>query len=582
MLKHLCSKKFTLPLLVVMIAALVAACGPTATTPAETSAPAASESSATEATETATETETEAETGAETGAEVVAEEAGEAVEGGTVNLFISSSPDTFLPHYSIGAYARHMGNLMYPRLLRYLGDTTLAPYLAESWEISADGLVYTFNLAEGVTWTDGEPVTADDVVWTYTMPFHADFAGTRSIDAPIVGAAAYKAGEADSISGLEAVDDYTLQITLEKPFAPFLENVAQFYWILPEHVFSSTPVAEMDKISEARTPTVTSGPLNFVQYQTDQYVEFDRNENFFLGAPIIEKFIYKIMKADVALAQFETGELDTTTKVGVLLPEYADKLATLDVDVYAVGGSAVQSMGINHRREYFQDPRVRQALVAAIDREAIVEALLAGYGEVPNSKVPSFSPYYNPEVAGLNAYDPDKAKALLEEAGWDFDRELILTVPTGNIIRERSGPIIQQYLQAIGLNVTIETMDFASQSARVNENNVDLWLVGNSYTTFDPDETASFHSESLPPNGWNSWYWNNPEADAALEAGMAGTTFEERKVAYDKMQMVMAEDVPVVFLYLPQDLHAVSSRLQGAVPVPVGIEWNIWEWHLTE
>ncbi len=505
-----------------------------------------------------------------------------AIEGGTVNLFMSSSPDIFLPHYSIGAYSRHVGNLLYPRLLRYNADATLAPYLAESWEISEDGTVYTFHLVEDATWTDGTPVTAADVVWTYTFPFHADYAGTRAIEAPILGAAEYKAGTADSIAGLEAVDDHTVRITLERPFAPFLENVGQFFWIVPEHVFGDTPVADLDKHEGARTPTVTAGPLKFVQYQTDQYIEFVRNEDFFLGAPKIEKFIYKILKADVALAQFETGELDATTKVGVLVPDYMDKLATLDVDVTAVGGSAVQSMGINNTQEYFQDPKVRRAFAMAIDRQAIVDGLLGGYGFLTNSKVPPFSPYYDPAVADLLPYDPEQARTLLEEAGWDFDRELILTVPTGNLTRERSGPIIQQYLQDVGVKVTLETMDFASQSARVDTGEADLWLVGSSYVTLDPDETSSFHSESLPPNGWNSWRWNNSEADAAMEAGMVATTFEARKPYYDEMQRIMATDVPIVFLYIPQEIHAVSHRLQNAVPVEVGIEHNIWEWYLTE
>lgn len=519
----------------------------------------------------------------ETGSSATPDASGEATaDGGTVNLVMNSSPDTFIPHYSLGAYSRYLGNLMFLRLLRYRDDTTLAPYLAESYEVSDDGTTYTFTLASDATWTDGTPVTARDVAWTYTVAFDKDYAGTRQVEAPILGAEAYREGSADAIEGIEVVDDHTLRITLEYPSASFLENVAQFFWILPAHVLEDTPVAQLDKHDLARTPSVTAGPLKFVRYETDQYVEFVRNDDFILGRPKIEKFIIKILKADVALAQFQKGELDATTNVGTMLPQDVAKLETLDVEVVPVPGSSVQVMGINNALPYFQDARVRQAMVHAIDREAIIESLLGGYGLVMNAKVPPFSPYYNPEVEGMLPYDPARARQLLEEAGWDFGREVTLIVPTGIVTRERSGPIIQQFLQAVGMQVKLETMDFASMRTRIDEGDVELWLVGSSYVTFDPDETSSFHSESVPPKGWNSWRWSNPEADRALEDGLAATTVEERKEAYDRLQVIMAEDVPVVFLYYPEEIHVVSRRLQNATPVPVGIEWNIHEWSLAE
>lgn len=502
--------------------------------------------------------------------------------GGTVNLFLSSAPDTFLPQYTIGAYARYLGGLMFPRLLRYNVDATVIPYLAESYEASQDGLSYTFKLVPNAKWTDGQPVTAHDVAWTYTMALSKDYAGTRQIEAPIKGAKAYHDGTAQSVEGIEAIDDGTIRITLERPTASFVENVAQFFWILPSHVLKDTPIAELDKHPLGRKPDVTAGPLKFVSYETDQFVEFARDPNFFLGTPKIEKFIFKIMRNDVALAQFEKGELDATTPVGTMLPQDVSKLKKLDVDVVPVAGSALQSMSINNDKEYFKDRRIRQALAHAIDREAIIKSLLGGYGQVLNAQVPKFSPYYNPKTEGLLAYDPKQAKQLLKDGGWDFGREVTLTVPTGNVTRERSGPIIQQYLQAVGMKVKIETMDFASMQKKSNDGDVDLWLVGNSYVTFDPDVSSSFRSTSLPPTGWNSNRWNNPEADKAMDEGLAATTPEARKAAYDQLQMIMAEDVPCVFLYHPEEIHAVSHRLKNAKPVPVGIQWNIQEWELTK
>ncbi|HWV25427.1 MAG TPA: ABC transporter substrate-binding protein [Thermomicrobiales bacterium] len=499
----------------------------------------------------------------------------------TVNVFMSSSPDTFLPHYSIGAYARYLGTLLFPRLLRYQDDASVIPYLADSFDVSDDGLVYTFHLKPDAVWSDGTPLTANDVAWTYTLAFHADYTGTRQVEAPVTGGDAYRDGTADSVEGIEVVDDHTIRFTLDQPTSSFVENVAQFFWVLPAHAFEGTAPIDIAKHEMSRNPTVSAGPVGFVRYETDQYVEFSANPDFVLGAPQIQTLIVRINSNDVALAQFETGELDATTKVGTMLPQDVASLEKMDVEVVPVPGSSLQSMGINHLRPYFQDKRVRQAMAHAIDRQAIVDSLLAGYGEVLNAKIPTFSPYYNPETEGLLQYDPELAKQLLEEGGWDFDQQITLIVPTGNVIRERSGPIIQQYLRAVGMKVEIETMEFASQSAAVNEGDVDLWLVGSSYVTFDPDQSSSFHSSSLPPSGWNSWRWNNPDADQAMEDGLAAVTFEERKEANDRLQMIMADDVPVVFLYYPQEIHAVSNRMVDAVPVPVGIEWNLEEWDVT-
>lgn len=503
-----------------------------------------------------------------------------AQQAGVVSLFMSSTPDTFLPHYSIGAYSRYLGNLMFPRLLRYQDDASVIPYLAESYDVAEDGLSYTFHLVQDAVWSDGTPVTANDVAWTYTTAFHADYTGTRQVEAPITGAEAYRDGSAETVEGIVVVDDSTIQFNLDAPTSSFVENVAQFFWILPAHAFEGIEVIDIDKSEMARNPIVSAGPLNFVRYETDQYVELTANPDFILGQPKIDTFIVKILRNDVALAQFETGELDATTKVGVMLPQDVPSLETMDLEVVPVAGSALQSMGINHMREYLQDKRVRQALAHAIDRQAIIDSLLQGYGQILNAKIPRFSPYYNPETEGLLQYDPELARQLLEEAGWDFDRQISLIVPTGNVTRERSGPIIQQYLEAVGIKVEMETMEFASQSARVNEGDADLWLVGSSYVTFDPDQSSSFHSESLPPSGWNSYRWSNPEADQAMDDGLAAVTFEERKEANDRLQMIMADDVPVVFLYLPEDIHVTSPRLINATPVGVGIEWNIHEWEL--
>lgn len=572
-----CFKVFPVLLAVIM---LVSACAPAQTAPANTVEPT---SIPVVIPATKVPTQEAAPASSDVSASATPVPAPTVKEGGTVNLFISNSPDTFIPQYTLGAHSRYYGNLLYLRLLRYNNDTTLLPYLAKSWEISQDGLTYTFHLDDKAKWTDGQPVTADDVVWTFNLMLNKEYAGTRRVDAPIAGIKDYKDGKTDSVKGIEALDPLTVKFTLDKPYTPFLECVAQQFWILPKHAMADTPVAQMDKHPFSQKPTVTSGPLKFVKYETDQYVELERNPDFILGAPHIEKFIFKIMKADVALAQFEKGELDVTSSVGVMLPSYVEKLTALKLKVTPVAGAAVQIMAINDDQPYFKDKRIRQALVMAIDRKALAKSLLSGYAMTLNATVPEFSPYFNPAVKDLNGYDPEKAKKLLQEAGWDFNREITLNYPTGNLTRERSAPILQQYLQAVGIKLKLESLDFAAQSKKCNTpGKCDLWLVGSSYVNFDPDITSSYHTNSIVPNGWNSWRWSNPEADQLMEEGLKVNDFTQRKVIYDKLQVILAEEVPVVYLYYPMDIHAVNTRLKNAEHLPVGVEWNIKDWYLEQ
>jgi peptide/nickel transport system substrate-binding protein len=571
---------------------VIVSCGPAATPtsapPPPTEAPKATEAPTVAAVPTEVPTVAVAPTEAPTVAVAPTEEPTQVPEegptdGGTVNLMMWSSPDNLIPYYNLTNYARFVDDLIFSRLLKYDDQLNVVPSLAESYDVSEDGTSYTFHLRQDVKWQDGEPFTAADVEWTLKFLMEPDFSGTRYGNVkPIVGAEAYHNGESTEVPGIEVLDDYTIRLTTAEPFAPFLELVGTVLWILPKHIMADTPAAEMDKHWMSQTPTVGTGPCKFVQYVTDQYVELERNEEYYLGRPHIEKFIIKIVKPDVALAQFEKGELDATTYVGDMVPADLEKLQSLDnIRVVTMSNGQFQQMNINQRDPIFQDVRVRQAIVYAIDREAMGEQLLKGQAVIANGPIPPFSPYFNTDSL-IYEYDPDKAKQLLEEAGWDSNQELVLAVPTGNVVRERSAPIIQQYLKAVGMNVELQSTDFTTMIQMANNEELDLWLSGIFSGVFDPDWFSILHSSQMPPAGWNGSFYSNPEADRLLEEGRTTVNPEERKAIYDELQMILAEDVPVVYLYYPLSIHVVSKRLNNAEPVPPGIEWNIQDWYLDE
>src|SRR5690606_14367292 len=271
----------------------------------------------------------------------------------------------------------------------------------------------------------------------------------------------------------------------------------------------------------AREPVVGTGPFRFTRYAEGQFIEFTRFDDYFLGQPCLDSVVVKIVSPSVALAQLQTGELDITagTGIGSLEPrdvEYVNEIAGVEPVVYTT--SSIQVLNIGLRKPYLQDPRVRQAFAHAIDRQALVDYLLLGYGEAAHGPLNSEDFFFNPDQP-MYEYDPERARELLEEAGWDFNRTLVLMYPTGNRVRELSAPVIQANLQAVGVKVELSLVDFAAQTAAARDNVPDMWLSGSYLPLFDPQTILySWHSSQVPPAGYNLTYFQNQRVDEILDA----------------------------------------------------------------
>jgi peptide/nickel transport system substrate-binding protein len=508
------------------------------------------------------------------------------VRGGTANIGMWSITGNFLPHYSVSNYEKYIGNLVFHSLYAYDEDLELIPRLAASTEVDEAGTTYTITLRDNVLWHDGTPFTANDVAFTYRLMLHPEYDGTRTSNLmSIKGAAAYRAGEADDVEGIVVVDDHTIQITTEYPDAVFMEAVGKELWILPEHILGDVPPAEVDAHDLARNPVVGTGPFQFTRYAEGQFIEFTRFDDYFLGQPCLDSVVVKIVSPSVALAQLQTGELDITagTGIGSLEPrdvEYVNEIPGVEPVVYTT--SSIQVLNIALRKPYLQDARVRQAFAHAIDRQALVDYLLLGYGEAANGPLNSEDYFYNPDQP-IYEYDPQKARQLLEEAGWDFSRTLVLMYPTGNRVRELSAPVIQANLQAIGVNVELSLVDFAAQTAAARDGIPDMWLSGSYLPLFDPQTILySWHSSQVPPAGYNLTYFQNERVDEILDSAGRTLDRDERSALYDELQVILATELPVVPLYYAQSIDAVSDRLKNAHPGPWDATWNLHTWYKTE
>ena len=492
-----------------------------------------------------------------------------------------SKPTIISPLFSSNGFEQQVNRLVLGSVYKLSANLEPVPDLADSWEVNEDSTAFTFHLREGLKWSDGEPLTADDVV--FTIERSAD-ARTGSLlkgrMANIVGAAEFADQTAETIAGLEKIDDLTLRINLLKPDAAFLTAWGMFsgFCVLPKHVLVEVAPEAMKENAFSMAPTVGAGAFTFVRYETDQYAELVANPNYWGEKPAVDRIFMTIATPDVAVAQLERGELDL-----MAMPvDEADRLKdATNISIVSVRSPSISQIAINNEREYFKDNRVRQAMMYAIDRQGIVDSIMFGQAEVVNTTVIGPDWVGTPEVNAY-PYDPEKAKALLAEAGWDPNQEIDMIYVAGAKEQDAYGPVIQQQLTEAGIKTNLVLVEGAELRRRyIDETDYDLFLFGGGQYRAEPSLTANYyHSRNLTPAGGNGTHYVNPELDELLDAGVAVTDKEQRKAIYDQIAKLVNEDVPTVFLWSPNSIYGLSKRLQGFEPPSyvASLLWNAEAW----
>jgi len=268
------------------------------------------------------------------------------------------------------------------------------------------------------------------------------------------------------------------------------------------------------------------------------------------------------------VAQLQRGDLDVTAGFGIgeVPIEDWDTVKTMS-NVHAASFSApgYQYMLFNFQKSYLQDKRVRQAMAEGINRQLMVSQLLRGEGMIADGPIPPANPYFNKAVKPW-PYDAAKAKALLQEAGWDANRTLLLRVPVGNTIRERSADIIKENLAAVGVKTDIQKSDFPTLIAAAKKGDYDLMLIGWAGPT-DPDVSSQYRTAGQ----YNFSFLSMPDLDKLLDAGAAASDPAKRKGIYDQFQAMFADQLPVLVLYYPNARTAISTRMQNVLADPDGV-----------
>ena len=438
---------------------------------------------------------------------------------------------------------------------------TVIPDLAESWEVSEDLRVFTFRLRNDVTWHDGRPFTARDVIFSFTRQVIETYRYVKFLKI-VKGARDYETGKASRVEGLELLDDYTVRITLDSPDAIFLLSLSEPNCVIvPEHLLKDTPPDDVESTPFSTTSPIGTGPYTFVRYLTDQFVELEANPNYFKGAPRIQKIFMKRLRPEVTVAQLESGEVDLALRLNLLEFDRLSQVADLDLTVRP--GLSNTSLDFPVEQPRVADKRLRQAIYYAVDRERIAKAIFSDRAQVLYGAPPAMDGY---DTLNRYPFDPDKARRLLEEAGFDFDAPFRVIYDQTYPAASQYFPIIEQQLREIGMNVTLEAMDSTAFLARMMgaRDTFEMFGLNGGVQGLGPHLTGNYFD--CERKAFLTGY-SNCDFDALFVEARGIADPEQRQRVYERAAQVFNEDLPQLPLWTPHELHAATKRLGGGFAV---------------
>lgn len=467
--------------------------------------------------------------------------------GGVLRVGMQTDPVGLDPHATNATATRNMLENVYDTLVMFDSSLQIVPGLAESWEASEDGLTWTFTLRSGVTFHNGDPLKASDVAFSINRIKDPEVASPRSGDFAVV-------------KSVTAPDDATVVITLTEPFSPLLSKLAQSLNVI---VSEAVTMANEGDLNGA---VIGTGPFKFVEYLPQTRLVLEKNVDFWgvddagNALPYLDGITFQFYpEAAARTTAVQTGNADWIEYVP------ASDVAILEADpsVNIVGGlsSNFRSLYLNVTRPPLDNPKVRQALSYAIDEQAVVDIALFGAGGVASTgtTIPNGN-FYADEASPYVGQDLEKARALLEEAGFGDGFSFDLYVTSTYDFLRTPAEIIQANLAEIGVTANIVAEDWSIYLPTVQEYNFDATILGESGQS-DPDDFLYdvFHTGG----GGNFGQYSNPELDALLDEGRRASDQDERKQIYLDAQNLILNEAPHVFLFHSAQYEALRTNVQG-------------------
>ncbi|PKN09324.1 MAG: peptide-binding protein [Deltaproteobacteria bacterium HGW-Deltaproteobacteria-8] len=505
--------------------------------------------------------------------DALAAKVGHPQPGGRLVEATIGEPSNLIPPLASDAASHEIADLIYVGLLKFDKNINLVPLAAQSFEILEDGRLLKFTLKKGIRWTDGQPLTARDVEFTYKLMIDPK--------TPTAYAEDFLAVKEFKLTG-----EYSFEVRYDKPFARALVTWASS--ILPRHLLEGQ---DLLKTPLARQP-VGAGPYILKSWTAGDRLVLVANPDYFEGRPYIDEVVMRVIPdQSTQFMELKSGNLD---EINLSPQQYLYQTEgqdwTANYRKFQYVASAYTYLGFNLRSSLFSDVRVRRAINHALNKDEIVRGVLSGLGQAAGGPYKPGTWAYDKAIPA-NEYDPAKAKRLLAEAGWTrrtpngplvdtSGRPFAFTILTnqGNSQRIKTAIIVQSRLAALGIQVEIRTVEWAAFIKEfVDKGRFDAIILGWTITQ-DPDLFDVWHSSKAVPGGLNFVGYKNPELDELLERGRRLLDQKKRKPIYDRIQEILHQDQPYCYLYVPMALPMVHKRVQGIEPAPAGIAYNFIRW----
>ena len=489
---------------------------------------------------------------------------------GGINPFVIDQ--TEINKYAVG--------LMFLPLMELDSEMNFQGMLADS-VTTEDNINFVVHIDENAVWSDGTPVTAADVEYTVRRLASPVVNNTTLMLYAFEGVSdeGFVEEGAESVAGIQIIDEKTIQFTAKYPMAltTFENTYARYIHTMPKHIIEQFSEEELLTADWFNKPDVISGPFFLTDYDNDHYISYEANADYWKGAPKIDKLNIKIMDASQIYAGLQSGEIDITHHTMTAIPqEDYDSIEALE-NVEVVYGSPITNQSAFIQTANVTDARVRQALVYAIDRQQLVDQLLKGHGEVVDGFLSSASPFFDEGITPVS-YDPEKAKELLAEAGWDGSQTLRFYVNSGDSTFVNGAQVLVAQWAAVGIKVEVQTVDLATLMTVAGTTDYDILAVQYTYAPVDPYPDVDWLL-----SGEGSW---TGYADASISEALAKTQqtsdIEEIKGLYSIVDKKVQEDVPMFSVYIISAQGAVSNRISGAQPSAYGFFNDVQNWDVVE
>jgi peptide/nickel transport system substrate-binding protein len=522
-------------------------------------------------------------------------------ENNRVVIGIPADVNTFNPLFAFTVDEGAITELLYLSLADFKwnaeqGELDALPMLAKSWEWAKDSSSITFHLRDDVKWSDGVPLTANDVV--FSLDVYSD---------PVVNSRLYgifedlytnKENHIDVAKSFAVKSDYELQINFKPHSSPDLVDIV--HPVIPKHIFDKYKRKDLETAKDNFNP-VTSGMFVIKKWDRNQTITLGVNKNSFLYKPDkISELVYKVIPDYTSrLTQLKKGEIDLmelikTEDIDDLKSNKNVMLKTIEGREYEyIGWNNIDPKTYEEKKEFtpnklFGDKETRIALTYAINRQEILEDYLYNYGELAATPIsPIFNSAYDPGIKQYE-YNPEKAKKILTDDGWTdsnnngiidkngVEFEFTLTIPAGNPLRPYEATIIKNNLKAIGIEVSIATLEMGTMMDDIIARKKDSWIAA--WYIPIPIELKSYWYSDLQNTPLNFVGYQNKTADNLIDELKVHLPKERQKKLYYRFQEIMHEDQPVTFMYWISDIVGINKRIKNINITPLGVITHCWEW----